>query len=109
MAGGRQAECRDLPFSCLFLLGAIGCADRFRVKGRSDVPDQLAEALLRYMERHPGESPFMTVIDSMAIMRTDHPKPPSHMTTRTIARIRNMVIPLSFFKGFARGAISYSL
>jgi AraC-like DNA-binding protein len=46
------------------------------------VPDQLADALLRYTERHDGESPFMTAIDGMAIMRTDHPKPPSHKISR---------------------------
>ncbi len=46
------------------------------------MPDQLAEALLRYTDRHPGESPFMTAIDSLAIMRSDHPKPPNHMISR---------------------------
>jgi len=48
----------------------------------ADVPDQLAEALLRYTDSQPGESPFMTVIDGLAIMRSDHPKPPSHMISR---------------------------
>jgi AraC-like DNA-binding protein len=52
------------------------------MEGRSDMPDQLAEALLRYTERRPGESPFMTPIDSMEIMRSDHPKPPNHMISR---------------------------
>jgi AraC-like DNA-binding protein len=42
------------------------------------VPDQLAKALLRYTDRQPGESPFRTAIDSMVIMRSDHPKPPFH-------------------------------
>lgn len=46
------------------------------------MPDPLVEALLRYTERHPGESPFMTAIEGMAIMRSDHPKPPSHMLSR---------------------------
>jgi AraC-like DNA-binding protein len=46
------------------------------------MPDALVEALLRYTERHPGESPFMTAIEGMAIMRSDHPKPPSHMLSR---------------------------
>jgi AraC-like DNA-binding protein len=46
------------------------------------VPDQLAEALLRYTDRQPGESPYRTAIDSMAIMRSDHPKPPTHMIFR---------------------------
>lgn len=44
--------------------------------------DPLAQALLRYTESHPGESPFVTAIDSMAIMRSDHRKPPSHMLSR---------------------------
>jgi AraC-like DNA-binding protein len=46
------------------------------------VPDQLAQALLRYTQRQSGESPFMTAIDGLAIMRSDHPKPPSHMISR---------------------------
>jgi AraC-like DNA-binding protein len=48
----------------------------------SDVPDELAEALLRYTDSQPGESPFMTAIDQLAIVRSDHPKPPSHMISR---------------------------
>lgn len=44
--------------------------------------DPLVEALLRYTERHPGESPFMTAIEGMAILRSDHPKPPAHMLSR---------------------------
>jgi AraC-like DNA-binding protein len=46
------------------------------------MPDPLVEALLRYTERHPGESPFMTAIEGMVIMRSDHPKPPAHMLSR---------------------------
>jgi len=46
------------------------------------MPDPLVEALLRYTERHPGESPFMTAIEGIAIMRSDHPKPPAHMLSR---------------------------
>jgi len=46
------------------------------------VPDQLAEALLRYSDGQPGESPFMTAIDGLAVMRSDHPKPPTHMISR---------------------------
>ena len=44
--------------------------------------DQLAAALLRYTDRQPGESPYRTAIESMAIMRSDHPKPPTHMIFR---------------------------
>ena len=39
----------------------------------------LAQALLRWTERRPGESPLATAIDGMIIMRSDHPKPPSHL------------------------------
>ena len=46
------------------------------------MPDQLAQALLRYTQHQPGESPFLTAIDGLAIMRSDHPKPPSHMISR---------------------------
>ena len=44
--------------------------------------EQLAQALLRYTERHSGESPFMTAIDGVGILRSDHPKPPAHMISR---------------------------
>lgn len=43
---------------------------------------RLAEALLRYTASQPGESPFMTAIDGLAILRSDHPKAPSHMISR---------------------------
>ncbi len=39
--------------------------------------DQLVQAILRYTERQPGESPFTTAIDHLVIIRSDHPKPPS--------------------------------
>ncbi|HEY1707493.1 MAG TPA: AraC family transcriptional regulator [Rhizomicrobium sp.] len=42
----------------------------------------LAEALLRYTDRQSGESPFATPIDTMIVMRSDHPKPPAHMISR---------------------------
>jgi AraC-like DNA-binding protein len=41
--------------------------------------DQLVQAILRYTERQSGESPFTTAIDHLVIIRSDHPKPPSHM------------------------------
>ncbi len=40
---------------------------------------QLVQAMLGYTERRPGGSPFETAVDGMAILRSDHPKPPSHM------------------------------
>lgn len=44
--------------------------------------DRLAEALLRYTNTHPGESPLMTPIDGVAILRSDHPKPPTPMVSK---------------------------
>ncbi len=44
--------------------------------------EQLAAALLRYTDRHPGISPLGTAIDGMAIMRSDYPKAPAHMISR---------------------------
>lgn len=44
--------------------------------------DELTEALLRYTESHPGQGMFMTPIDGLAILRSDHPKPPNHMLSR---------------------------
>jgi AraC-like DNA-binding protein len=44
--------------------------------------DALTEALLRYTDRHSGESPFMTAIDGMAILRSDHTKPPTHRISK---------------------------
>ena len=46
------------------------------------MPEQLAEALLCYTDSRPGESPFMTAIEGLGIMRSDHPKPPNHMLSR---------------------------
>ncbi len=40
--------------------------------------EELAEALLAYTERHPGESPFATPIERLAILRSDQPNPPTH-------------------------------
>jgi AraC-like DNA-binding protein len=44
--------------------------------------DELAEALLRYTDRQTGDSPFATPIDGLGVMRSDQPKPPSHMISR---------------------------
>jgi AraC-like DNA-binding protein len=44
--------------------------------------DELAEALLRYTDSQPGDSPFATPVDGLGIMRSDQPKPPSHMISR---------------------------
>ncbi len=42
----------------------------------------LAAALLRYTDRHTGESPYPTPIDGVGVMRSDRPKPPIHMLLR---------------------------
>jgi len=44
--------------------------------------EQLAEAILRYTERHSGPSPFVTAIEELVILRADHPKPPVHRISR---------------------------
>jgi AraC-like DNA-binding protein len=41
--------------------------------------DSLVQALLDYTDRQSGESPYLTSIDRMVIMRSDQPKPPSHL------------------------------
>lgn len=43
---------------------------------------RLAEALLRYTERRPGASPYPTPVPGMAVMRSDHPKPPNPMISK---------------------------
>ncbi len=44
--------------------------------------EQLVEALLRYVARQAGDSPYPTAIERMMIMRSDRPKPPNHMIFR---------------------------
>lgn len=44
--------------------------------------DMLVDAILRYIDRQSGESPYLTAIDTMLILRSDHPKPPSHLMFR---------------------------
>ncbi len=46
------------------------------------VIEQLAEALLRYTDGQSGQSPFATPIETMIVMRSDHPKPPAHMISQ---------------------------
>ncbi len=46
------------------------------------MPDHLAGAVLRYINRQRGESPYATAIDGVLILRSDHPKPPSHAISR---------------------------
>ena len=40
--------------------------------------DQLIAAILRYTERHEGESIITTPVETLAILRSDHPKPAAH-------------------------------
>lgn len=44
--------------------------------------DQLAHAMLRYTRRQAGGNPLQTQIDGLYILRSDHPKPPSHVLFR---------------------------
>jgi AraC-like DNA-binding protein len=46
------------------------------------MPNEFAEALLRFTNRQSGASPFATAIDTMIVMRSDQPKPPTHMISR---------------------------
>ena len=46
------------------------------------MPDPLAEALLRYTNRQPGESPFVSEAAGLVVLRSDHPKQPSHRIAR---------------------------
>jgi AraC-like DNA-binding protein len=46
------------------------------------MPDHLAEALLRYTNRQQGESPFISEMGGFAVLRSDHPKQPTHMISR---------------------------
>jgi AraC-like DNA-binding protein len=50
--------------------------------GRVRMSDQLTEAVLRYTDRQDGLSPFATAIDSVFILRSDHPKPPAHRISK---------------------------
>ena len=52
------------------------------MKGRPDMPNELARALLSYTYGQPGESPFATPIDGVGILRSDYPNPPTHRISR---------------------------
>ncbi|MBO9669818.1 MAG: AraC family transcriptional regulator [Sphingobium sp.] len=41
--------------------------------------EDLVQSVLRYTERQSGGSPFATAIHGLTILRSDHPKPLSHM------------------------------
>jgi AraC-like DNA-binding protein len=41
--------------------------------------NDLVQSVLSYTEQQPGRSPFATAIDGLTILRSDHPKPLSHM------------------------------
>lgn len=41
--------------------------------------DDLVHSVLRYTDRQSGKSPFATAIAGLTILRSDHPKPLSHM------------------------------
>lgn len=44
--------------------------------------DDLVQSVLRYTERQPGKSPFVTAVEGLTILRSDHPKPVSHMVLK---------------------------
>jgi AraC-like DNA-binding protein len=44
--------------------------------------DALVQAIQRYTDRQSGEGPYMTASDRLMVMRSDHPKPPSHLVFR---------------------------
>ncbi len=46
------------------------------------MPDQLAEAILRYTDGRGGGSVLETAIEGLYVIRSDHPKPPAHMIFR---------------------------
>ena len=46
------------------------------------MPERLAEALARHADAHPGRAVIETAVDGVAILRSDHPKPPTHMILR---------------------------
>ena len=40
--------------------------------------ERLAEALFRFTDCESGESPYLTAIETMAVLRSDHPNRPTH-------------------------------
>ena len=41
--------------------------------------DKLVEVVGRYTEAQNGSSPFVTAVPGLTLLRSDHPKPPSHL------------------------------
>jgi AraC-like DNA-binding protein len=76
-ATGRNAETGPLlAYSCLAGWFSASIDECF------GMPDQLVAAVLRYINRQGGESPYTTAIDGVMILRSDRPKPPSHAMSR---------------------------
>jgi AraC-like DNA-binding protein len=42
----------------------------------------LVQSVLRYTDQQPGKSPFVTAMEGLTILRSDHPKPLSHMVIK---------------------------
>jgi hypothetical protein len=38
----------------------------------------LLDKVKRYTDAHPGESPYLTPIETLALFRSDYPKSPEH-------------------------------
>ena len=46
------------------------------------MPNPLIEAVRDFTETQPGESPFLTAVEGLILLRSDHEKPPNHVTFR---------------------------
>ncbi|KQV70224.1 AraC family transcriptional regulator [Rhizobium sp. Root1220] len=44
--------------------------------------DELVKTITRYTAAQPGESPYVTPVDGLTILRSDHEKPPAHMVLK---------------------------
>ena len=44
------------------------------------MPNPLIEAVRRFTETQTGESPFVTAVEGLTVLRSDHEKPPNHVT-----------------------------
>ena len=42
----------------------------------------LAQAMMRFTDQQSGASPYVTLVDGMVVLRSDHPKPPTHRLAR---------------------------
>jgi AraC-like DNA-binding protein len=75
-----------MPEFASFLPDPAACqyaaAHESAAKGRSIMLEPLTDAILLYTARQPGESPYVTAIDGVYVLRSDHPKPPAHRVSQ---------------------------